>query len=93
MIGILYRGSRHGTGWFSRARLVAGLASLAMLAIALIGWVGLGVGWLEPAIASWFGFSLLPLVGLIVMQATTRLQESLTMRFGGRPVAVEGGEK
>ncbi len=92
MFDLFYGSSRYGTGWFPRARAVALIAGFVMFGLALAGWAAMGFGWMKPALSGWFGFSLLPLVGLIVLQTTTRLQESLTMRFGGRPVAVEGGQ-
>ncbi len=92
MLDLFYGSSRTGAGWFPRARAIALIAVLFMFGLACIGWVAMGTGWMNPALSTWFGFSLLPLLGLIVLQTTTRLQESLTMRFGGRPVAMEGGE-
>lgn len=91
MFDLLFRGSRHGTNWFARARAVAAIAVVVMLGLALVGWIAVMAGWMGPALSSWFGFSLLPLAGLVVLQTTTRVQEALTMRFGGRPVATEGG--
>lgn len=87
----LFKGNRRKTNWFTRARAIAASAMVLMVGLALAGWLAMETGWMSPALSSWFGFSLLPLVGLIVLQATTRFQEALTMRFGGRPVATEGG--
>lgn len=91
MIDFLFHNNRRETNWFSRARAVAALAVAIMLGLALAGWLAIMAGWMGPALSSWFGFSLLPLAGLLVLQTTTRVQEALTMRFGGRPVATEGG--
>jgi prepilin signal peptidase PulO-like enzyme (type II secretory pathway) len=83
MLNRLFPPSRKPQSWFRHARLIAFSVAGIVTFVAALFVATFTLGWISTTAATFMAFSLMPLLALVAIQAMARMQEFITLRFGG----------